>query len=128
MEVIVKCTAAALVSCACSLLIKKGNPEYSFALCILVATIIVASAMTALKAAESLISYARDMLGASSTLIGPVLKCVGISFVSKFGSEFCKDASHSALASALELAGSACAAAVAMPLVISMMKMIGSML
>ena len=127
MEIISKCAAVAIVASCAALLIKKSNPEFSLALGILMAGIIMAGAITALSVAEDLVSCARDMLGASSTLIRPMMKCVGISFVTKFSADICREASQPAAASAMELAGCACSAAVSMPLVISMMKMIGTM-
>jgi stage III sporulation protein AD len=57
-----------------------------------------------------------------------MLKCLGIAFISKFGADLCRDASQSALASAVETAGNLCAAALAMPLIISLMTTIGGML
>ena len=65
--------------------------------------------------------------GSNETLTGPVLKCVAIAIITKVTAELCKDASQGAAASAVELAGTVCAMSAAMPLIMSMLKMIGGM-
>ena len=56
------------------------------------------------------------------------MKCLGIAFISKFGADLCRDASQSALASAVEAAGTLCAAALVMPMILSLMTTIGGLL
>lgn len=127
MEILSKCAAASIfVSLAC-LLIKKQNPELSLAVSITLSVLILLGSTAMLSSVKELVDCAVDMLGVSSSLVRPILKCMGISLVSKMSADICRDASQSALASALELSGCFCAAALAMPVVINTLKMIGSM-
>lgn len=52
---------------------------------------------------------------------------MAVAIVTKLASELCREASQSAAASAVELAGTLCAFSVALPLIMSMLKMIGGM-
>ena len=60
---------------------------------------------------------ARELSGLSPALFTPVVKCVGIGIVCALGSEACRDAGSSQLASAVELAGAAAALVCALPLI-----------
>ena len=128
MEIIAKCAAAAVFMSAAALLVKKHNPELSLAAGIALTVLILSSSLGLLNALKELIDCAVEMLGSSTTLIRPMLKCLGISFISKFSADICRDASQNSAAWALELAGTFCAAATAMPLVISTLKTVGTML
>ena len=126
MEIIAKCAAAAIFSSLVCLIIRKHNPELSIAVSAVLTVLILSAALGLFNSVKGLINSAVDMLGASTTLIRPMLKCMGISFISKFAADICRDASQSAAAAALELGGTLCAASVAMPVVISTLKMIGT--
>ena len=88
-----------------------------------------------LLAGGTLIGELRGLIHETELIFGnvgmqmkPVLKCLGIAAASKFASDLCRDASQTALASALEYTGGLCAAAAALPAVLNVMKMIGGML
>ena len=93
----------------------------------LLSTLILVSALGMFSVVKELIDCAVDVMGASSTYIRPMLKCMGIGLISKFAADICRDASQNAAASSIELAGTLCAASVAMPMIISTLKMIGTM-
>ena len=67
----------------------------------------------------------RAISGTASAFTAPVLKCAAVAIVTKLSAELCRDASQGAAAGAVELAGTVCALSIAMPLVMSMLKMIG---
>lgn len=128
MDVILKSAALALVSAVLCLLIKKSNPELAVLLALSCICVIMISATGLLRNVKELSDIIRDLCGESSGFIAPVLKCLAISVISKISCELCKEASQSAAASALEITGTACALSVAMPAIMSMLKMIGGML
>ena len=57
-----------------------------------------------------------EQSGVSRTLLTPLYKTVGIALVVKVGGGLCRDAGESALAAALEFAGTVCALLTALPL------------
>ena len=127
MEILLKSTAVAIFASVVCVLIKKHNPEFSLLVSFLTTVLISIAILSLSSVLHDLLLCAQNMLGASSTFIKPLMKCMGIGFISKFGSDMCRDASQSALASTLEFAGVICSASVAMPVIISMLKMIGTM-
>lgn len=127
MALIFKAAAAALIAGAIGLLIKRSNPELSLLLSSCTVALIMIAALGFAEGLKDLADAVRTITGSSETLITPVLKCVAIAIVTKIASELCKDASQAASAAAVELAGTVCALSVAMPLIMSMLKMIGGM-
>ena len=128
MELAVKCAALAIFSALVSLMIRRMNPELSFALAAAtVVTLLLASASLLEKTISSF-REAEKIFADTTMQMRPMLKCLGIAIASRFGSDLCRDASQSALAAAVEMVGSLCAAAVAMPVILSLMTTIGGML
>ena len=76
---------------------------------------------------KTFVKAVKTIVGTSDMLIAPVLKCVAIAVITKLTAELCKDCSQSASACVVELAGTVCAMSVAMPLILSVLKMIGGM-
>ncbi len=128
MELVLQCTAAAIFSALTSLLLKRYHPELSFSLSALTLALILLSCLRLLSGAGELVKSVRSSLNVSAAQLQPVLKCLGIAAVSRFGSGLCRDASQSALASAIETAGLFCAAAVVVPSVLSLVNMAASFL
>ena len=127
MELIIKAAAAAMSAAAIGLLIKRSNPELSLLLSACTATLIMIAAAGFLGGLKELAEAVKTITGVSDTLTSPVLKCVAIAVITKITSELCRDSSHGAIAAAVEFAGTVCAVSVAMPLIMSMLKMIGGM-
>ena len=127
MDVIIKCAAAALLSCLICLLIKRTNPEMSMVLGAGAIVIIITAAMSYASSLIELAAAVKNLCGSADVLIGPVLKCVGIGAVTKISTELCRDSSQSSAAAAVDMAGTLCAIGVSMPLIMSMLKMIGDM-
>ena len=123
-----KCAALAVFSALAGLLIRRFNPELSFSLsAATVAAILLAVGSLFVKLYASM-QEMETIFGSVGTQMKPVLKCLAIAAVSKFGADLCRDAAQSAIAAAIEFAGGLCAAATAMPMIMGVMKMIGGML
>lgn len=127
MELVIKAAAAALTAAAAGLIIKRKNPELTLLLGLCASVVILLSSLAFAKCLTELSQAVAAISKSSGAFIAPVLKCVGIGIITKLSSELCKDSSQAAAASAVELAGTICALSVAMPLVMSMLKMIGGM-
>ena len=128
MEIISKCAVTVVLGSLVSLLIKKNIPEFSAVLGIAVTVIVLSLALSLLSTVTDIIVCATGMLGTSSALLRPLLKCLGISLITKFSSDICRDSSQSAAAASLEFSGTLCALSVAAPVIITMIKMIGTMI
>ena len=65
-----------------------------------------------------------DWGGLPVELFAPLVKTVGIALVSRTGSDLCRDAGESALASVVETAGTLCALLAALPLLRAVLDML----
>ena len=115
------CVIAALLG----LVLCRGSPEAS----LLLALAAVSAILLALgKPRGELLAFLDDLTeqaGVSPTLFRPLYKIVGIALVVKIGEGLCRDAGESALASVLELTGTVCALLAALPLLRSVLNLIG---
>ncbi len=128
MELLIRIAALSLTAALFGLLLKRKNAELTS---LLSAAAITVSSIAALRYAEGfreLTRTVRQMLGGEETLLLPVLKCLGCALVTRLGSELCRDASQSALAASVELAGALCALGISLPLILSLLKKIGALL
>lgn len=109
--------AGCLVTALLSLVLGKSAPEMALILvlgCTVVCLLYLAQTLeSAIGFFKTLASYG----GLSEDLLEPLLKTMAIAVVVKMGSSLCRDASASALGAVVELSGTVCALAVALPLV-----------
>lgn len=127
MELIFKAAAVSLMAAVVGLIIRRYNPEISVLLSSCTVVMIGIAAMSFAGELKTFVKSVKTIVGTSDVLIAPILKCVAIAIVTKLTTELCKDSSQSASAAAVELAGTVCAMSVAMPLIMSVLKMIGGM-
>lgn len=123
-----KCTALAVFSAVTILLIRRVNPEMSLLISAATAIVILLSCAALLRELTDSMKSMAQIFGSQLVETRPILKCLAIAAISRLGADLCRDASQSALAAAVETAGSLCAAAVAMPAILTLMTTIGGML
>ena len=99
-----------------ALLLKRSNAELALCLGLGAAAVILLSVLGLASGLAEAAARARELSGLSPALYSPIMKCVGIGLICALGSEACKDAGSSQLASAVELAGAAAALVCALPL------------
>ena len=129
MSLVWKAAAAALFSAVMTLLLKKQNPEGALLLGALTALAILTSSLGASGGFRELRETTGKLLGDDAEiLIGPVMKCLSIAIITRLAADLCRDASQQAAASSVELAGTVCAVSTVMPLLLSVLKMIGGFL
>lgn len=122
-----KCAAAALLATAICLLIKRTNPEIAMLLSAGTIVVIMSAAMGFARSITELAAIIKTMTEDSDVMIIPVLKCVGIGAITKISAELCRDAAQSSAAAAVDMAGTLCAIGVSMPLIVTVLKLIGGM-
>lgn len=128
MELITKVCAAGILTAIVTLVIKRTNSEIAVALsacCVIVILMCVLRCADILREMGSLVN---GMTGYSQEYVSPILKCLGIAIATKFSSELCKDASQGAISTCVEFAGIVCAVCVSMPLLMSVLKMLGGLI
>ena len=127
MELAWKTAAMGIAAALSALLIRRTNPELSAALSLITITILAFTALTAASGVKDVIEEIERLVGGLSVYLTPVVKCTVIGIVTKLAAELCREASQNAIASGVELAGTMCALGTAIPLILSALRMIGSM-
>ena len=128
MELLAKCAAVGVFSTLASMLIKRTNPELSLAVSAAAISGILLACLSLLQLFDGFVDEIERILASTVRELAPVIKCVGIAVVARFAAALCRDASNSALAAAVETAGSICAAAAALPSILTILKMIGGLI
>lgn len=128
MTVLIKAAAVGLTGAVLCLLLKKTAPELGFLVSVAVSLMAAELGVSLLEETAELLEMLRQEADLAPAMVSPVLKCVGIGVVTRLSVDMCKDAGQGAVASAVELCGTACALTAALPLVRTLLSMIGEML
>ena len=126
MTVLFRAAAVALTGVVLGLLLRRSAPELGLALS---AAVSLAAGLMALELTGSfgaLWETVKVQTGLSPAVLRPVFKCAGMGIVTRLTADMCRDAGQSAAASAVELCGTVCAMAAALPLIQALMEMIES--
>ncbi|WOC33309.1 MULTISPECIES: SpoIIIAC/SpoIIIAD family protein [Caproicibacterium] len=107
---------AALIAAVFAALLRKSNGEYAMVLRIAAGVLIILEVLQAVVPALQQISALLQTAGVSGEYTGILLRTLGITFLTQFAADACRDAGESALASKVELAGRVSILVLALPL------------
>lgn len=128
MNDIAKVAAVGIIAAVCAIIVRKQVPELSILLTVCTGVVILTGSMGAL----SVIRNYMDELSMNGRILPeavlPVMKVTGIAVISRFAADFCRDAKESALAAVVETSGAVIALAAVLPLMASVLELIGEML
>ena len=128
MTLVLKASAAAISAALIALLLKRSNPELALLLSVMTLIVVSTASLRFLDDIRELLNLAQEFYGVSYRFCQPIVKCLAIAVVTRFSSDLCRDASQAALASGVDFAGGVCALTVALPLIVSVLKNLRSML
>ncbi len=128
MELATQVAVLAAVGALCAATVKKQVPDLALALALCAVALILARAMTAFRPVRELMDVLAERAGLSSEVLGPVVKTVGVSLLTRVSAELCRDAGEGGLASAVEIAGGVCALLVCLPLVEAVLGLVFTLL
>ena len=123
-----KLAAIAVAAAICAVVVRKSAAELSFAIALTAGAVILSAVVTALEGVRELMDYLTELAGLSPALLAPVLKTVGIAILTKLSAALCKDVGEGGIASFVETAGTACALLVSLPLIRTVLDMVGEFL
>jgi len=127
MELIIKAVVIGVTGVILALIVKKTNPEFSLVLSITVCALLVGLSMKVFASISEVLDLVKVETSFSSAYTEPVLKCVGIGITARIGSDLCKDSNQEAVASTVEICGAMCALYVSLPLIKTLLLMIGEL-
>ena len=106
----------ALIAAAFAALLRRGNAEYALVLRISAGVLIALEILQAMIPALQQITSLLGVAGISGEYSGILLRTLGVTFLTQFAADACKDAGEGALASKVELAGRVSILVLALPL------------
>lgn len=117
-------TALCVIGALLAVVVRRGSPESALLLTLAAMTVVLLFLTGPMKELMAFLAELGERSGVSASLFVPLYKTVGIALVVKVGSSLCWDAGESALAAAVETAGSVCALLVALPLLRTVLELL----
>ena len=127
MEYVIKSAVAAVIAAILSLAIRKNTPELSLVLGLTAAMLAILFAVQAISPVLDFLTELKEKTMLAPEIYIPVLKCLGIGIISQIGAGICRDAGQSAAATGVELCGTAAAMLCTIPLVRSILEIVGKL-
>ncbi len=121
---IFKITALGIFSAVLCIFIKNIRPEISLLLSLCGAMVILFFILPTLRDVADAIRGLADAVGLDEMYLFPVLKVVGISYITEIGGALCKDAGEEAIASKINLAGKIAIVSLCLPVAYKMISII----
>lgn len=128
MDTVLRCVGIAVVGAILAVLTKKQGGEFTVLISIAAVTAIGLLAMGFISPILSMLSRMRDTAGLAGSLVQPVIKAMGIGFLTEIGTNLCEDAGEKTIGNGLKMAGTLAAVYVLMPLMESVMELIEQMI
>jgi len=121
---IIQIIGIAFVSVFMIVLLKQYRPEFVIHISILAGILIFLLLVPKLSAVLELLNNFTDKLGVNSQFFGILLKITGITYLSEFAINICKDTGETAIASKVELSAKIIIIAMSIPILGSVLETI----
>ncbi len=128
MEDVLKVAAVAVAAALCAVAVKKHVSEMGMTLALAAGVLILGFAIGALEQVRRVLDQLAETAHLEPAVLAPVIKTVGISLVTRWTAEICRDAKEGGIASFVETAGTALALFTALPLVEAVLSMVSELL
>ena len=121
---IFKIVVFAMSSCLLCVLLKQYKPEYSFAVSLAAGIIIILYVLPALAGVFNSVDAFIQKANVNTVYIKTAVKIMGLSYITQFASEMCRDAGENALATGIETCGKILMLALSLPIAEALFTMI----
>lgn len=119
-----KYAALAVVGAILCLLTRKEAATFGTLVSVSVVLILAAAVLTFLRPVMTFAQSLKELSGLGSGVMVPVVKALGIGFLTEIGKNICSDAGESAISGALGLLGGVAGIYVLLPLMESVLELI----
>ena len=110
-----------LVVCILAIILRQQKPPMATVLSLTAGVIIFLVMMPQISAVFNVLKDLASQANVSMVYMGTILKIVGIAYIADFGSQICRDAGESALASKIEFAAKIIVLVMAVPIIIAVL-------
>ena len=120
--------AAGAAAALCALTVRQRTPELALLVGLAACVLILGGTLPMLETIGDRMTELADRAGVSSALLGPVGKTVGLSVVTRLSASLCREAGEESVAVIVELAASAAAVVIALPLLELVLQLVTELL
>jgi stage III sporulation protein AD len=125
---IFKIVGLSLAAVTVVLVLRAYRPELAVQAAVAAGVVLLLIAVTELSGVMAMIDQIVAKYGLNSEHIKVVIKVIGIAYLAQFAAQTCRDAGEGAIASKVELVGRVLIVTVAVPVVISILDVLGTLL
>ena len=126
MELIYKLCAIAAIVSLLTLVLKKHQPELSYALSIVAVLFVIFLGSGVISTVIKLFDTIANRAGVLPEILSPFLKVLAIAILTKISVDMCKESGCLGLAAGIELIGNSVAIVTTAPLILSMLSFLSS--
>ena len=128
MELLLKIVAGALAAAVCAVVLRRNTSEFAVVLVLACGAWIICLLAQAVGQTVQALGRLAEAAKLEAQVVEPVIKVVGLSVVTRIGTEVCRSVGEGGLAAFVELAGTILSLAAAMPLVNSVLELVTELL
>ena len=125
---ILKIAVLAVSGVLMALMLKQTKPEFGMFISMAVCVCIFIYLLSKLQTILGYLDQLERLVHIDGIYLDTVLKMLGISYMTQFASDLCKDAGHSAIASQIELFARVSILFLSFPVLLALVQMIGEVL
>lgn len=120
--------AAAVAAALCAVVVRQKEPGIGTVLGIAACVLLLGKTIPALEEIRDMLVQLADSAGISEAILKPMLQTVGLAVVTRLACSLCRDAGEGGIAAFVEIAGSAAAVLVALPLLKMVLQLVAGLL
>lgn len=121
---IIKLIGIGITGAVTAILLKEYKPVYAVCIAIVTTTIIFLMTLSEINHVFTVITTLSQRLSLDSEYIRTIIRIIGFSYLSRFGSEICRDAGQNAIAQKIEFAGKVMIIATSIPILTSVLNLL----
>lgn len=125
---IVNVAVIAFIGIVASFIIKQNRPELSFVLIIVCCVLILLSGVSKIFSVFEVLEDIEEIIILDEKYMKYLIKILGISYISGFTSDVCKDAGHNALAGQVDIFGKISILMISLPVVLALIEVVSEVL
>ena len=116
--------AAGVAAALCAVVVRQRSPEIAAVLALAACVLLLWNTLPLLETIWDVVQELAQLADISPTVLRPLLQTVGLAVVTRLAGSLCRDAGEGSIAAFLEVAGSAAAVLVALPLLKMVLQLI----
>jgi len=121
-------TLLAIVAAVFAVSMKSIKAEYGILICVAVCILLFVFGVNKLSAVVDSINTIKSYISLDSAYINIIVKIIGISYITEFASDICRDCSFGAMANQIQIFGKLTVITISLPVVVTLFDTVSSIL